>query len=152
MASDGTPVELQRLRQKARTARVCYDIFPVLICQDPDAPVDWFEIALHAEVDAREPLDGPERREAIAVLHEIAEFLAQRIPADEAIDLHLSPRYYTAQPALAGEPLSLARLFRSLSLEVCNLPPYLKSEEPPLLSELKNQLQQLEISRVEAAC
>ena len=151
MASDGTPVKLRRLRQKARTARVCYDIFPVLTYQAPDAPVDWFEIALHAEVDAREPLDGPERREATAVLNEIAEFLAQRIPADEAVDLHLSTRYYTAQPAPAGEPLSLTRLFRSLSLEVCNIPPYLKSEEPPLLIGLKSQRQQLEIPKVEAA-
>jgi hypothetical protein len=151
MSSNGESVELRRLRESARRARVFYEIFPVLTYQPLDSPFDWFEVALHAEADIQKPLDCPESLDAIAVLKELAEFLAGRTPEDGHCERHLSTWYYTAQPPAAGEALSATRLFRSLSLVVLNVPPYRTGEQPPLLAELRTQLQELNISQIKVA-
>ncbi len=151
MSSNGEAVELQRLRESARRARVFYEIFPVLTYQSSDAAIDWFEVALHAEADAYNPLDGPEGRESTVVLKELAELLARHLPAEGSCDQSLSAWYYTAQPPAAGKPLSATRLFRSLSLMVFNMPPYRRIEQPPLLAKLIKQLEKLDIARIEIA-
>ena len=151
MSSSGESVELQRLRESARRARVFYEIFPLLTYQPLDSPVDWFAVVLHAEADVQKPLDCSESLDAIAVLRELAECLAGRVPEDGCRKRHLPIWYYTAMPPGAGEALSATRLFRSLSLAVFNVPPYRKDDQPPLLAELKTQLQTLNISQIEVA-
>jgi len=141
---------MQRLREASRRARVSYEIFPVLPYHSEAAPIDWFEVALHAETDVRKPLDRQESSEAVAVLTDLAEFLTRHIPADGAFELDLSAWYYTAQPPPAADSLCAPRLFRSLSLVLFNIPPYRNHEEPPLLGVLRTQLQTLDISCINA--
>ncbi len=143
--------EAERLRLSAGRAPVLYEVFPVVTYRAADAPLDWLEIALHAEADIYEPLDCPESREAVAVLEELAGFLRRSMPADGRYDLKLTRCYYTARPPTAGKPANTARLFRSMSLVIFNIPSYRTGEEPPLLARLKAALQELNIARMEEA-
>lgn len=144
MSANVMPVELEALRHKLRRARVFYQIFPVLTFQPSDAVVDWFEIALHAEVQLREQPG----QDAVAVLTEVAELLIGQPAIEGACGRSLSSWYYTAHPQPLGEAPSEIRLFRSLSLVMSNVPPYRKHDEAPLLAVMRGQLEALGIPRI----
>jgi len=149
MSPHGIPLEPQTLRENARGARVFYEVLPMLACQPPDTPVDWFEIALHAEADMDRPLDCPESREAVSLLKALADFLTQRVPPDDSCKLNVSCWYYTAHAPAEGAPPSATRVFRSVSITLSNIAPYGKGQAPPLWTELESQLKQLDICRIE---
>ncbi len=148
MPSHGLSVEHEPLREKARRARIGYEIFPVLTGDLADEPARWLEIALHAEVDTNTPLDCRDAEEAIGPMREVAEWLAKRIAAHTSCEWKLSCWYYTARPPLEGEGPGATRLFRSLSLVVLN-PPWGHPARSSLLADLCAELEQLEIFRLE---
>lgn len=142
MSSDGMPADLTQLRERAAGRRIFYEIFPVLICEVANAPFDWFEVVLHAEVDA-----GPE---VVALLRELAQFVGGRISADVPCDLCISNWYYTIQPPPAGEGFPAVRLFRSLTLMISGIPSYGK-DEPRVMTLVKRELEGLEIPPTKTA-
>ncbi len=150
MASNEIPVELERLREDVRLTPVFYEIFPPRPDPALDMTVDWFEIVLHAEADARRPLDGWAGQAAIALLKELIEFLVNQT-VDQSCERTLSSWYYTASPPPADQPLATMRLFRSVSLVLFNLPAYSQDDESPLLTAIKSQLQKLNVASIQIA-
>jgi hypothetical protein len=150
MSSNVTPAELQKLRETLRQIQVFYEILPARADPSLEAPVDWFAVVLHAEADARHPLDGWEGPVAIAALQELVGFLVNQA-ADPSCELNLSPWYYTAAPPAADRSSAALRLFRSVSLAFSNLPAYPREEEPTLLAEIRAQLHKLNVGPIEIA-
>jgi hypothetical protein len=129
--------EVGALRESAREGRIEYEIFPVLTFEA--LAMDWFEVVLHAEAEGKELPD----------LEELAAFLTRRVRANGSCEVSVSPCYFTARPPGAGQPISATRLLRSISVVVENIAPYAKGSEPPLLVQLRNDLEQLGIAPVE---
>ena len=147
MASRGTPVDGQRLREDLRRKHVFYEIFPDIAWQPAGTSFSWLEIALHVEADRYQPPNHPRSREVFSLLVEVAGFLMGK-QAGSPHAVHLSASYYTLHPPARGD-FSPTRLSRSLSLVFLNMHPYRKGEEPAILTELKTQLSLFDIPRLE---
>jgi len=135
---DRTVVDSQELREAVRREGVFYETFPDLTFQEPETPVDWFEIALRAS--------------GTAVLKDLSEFLVRKVPLERPCRIDMPPAYYTFHPSLtrdrrAGE--SRGVLCHSVSLVFLQVVPYLKTEEPAILVELKRHLALLDVPRIE---
>ena len=130
-----------------RREHVLYEIFPDLTWQPADWPLTWFEIALHADAEEYRPPGNPRSREVFSLLMDLAEFLIRQIQSHAPYELDLSASYYTLHPPGRGD-CSRTRLSRSLSLVFLNVDPYRNLEEPALLTKLKTELSNLEISRL----
>ena len=138
----------QRQPEGAGHQQIVYQIYPDLTWQAPDTSFDWFEIALHAEVDEYRPPDHRRSREAFSALITVAELLIQRLPLHTSCVVELSSSYYTLHPPACGD-FTRTRLSRSLSLVFSSVEPYKHREEPPLLAALRTELALLNISKFE---
>ncbi len=147
MASNETQTDGHQLREVLRSERVFYEIYPVLTWQPADILTDWFEIALHAEIEAYFPPSNPRSLQVFSMLTDLAEFLIGRIdPPPPTYGVSLSASCYTLHPPANGD-FHQTKLSRSLSLVFLNVDPYRNLEEPAILTQLKKQLSLLEIPR-----
>ncbi len=149
MAHHQSQFNCQRLPGGTPLQQIVYEIYPDLTWQAPDTSFYWFEIALRADLGDYLPPDEPRSREVFSALMDVAELLFQRLPAQAPCQVELSASYYTLQPPAGGDFIR-TRLSRCLSLVFSSVEPYRHREEPRLLTELKTQLDLLNISRFEA--
>jgi hypothetical protein len=130
--------------------RLFYEIYPDLRWQPTDSSVDWFEVALHAEMPGYRPPNHPHSREAVFALVGVADFLIQHIKSPALYSIGRTSPYFTLHPPASGD-FTQTRLSRTLSLVFSNVGPYTQLREPSILTEIKNQLSELNVSRFQSS-
>jgi phytoene dehydrogenase-like protein len=126
--------------------RLFYEIYPDLRWQPEDSSADWFEVALHAEMEEYQPPDHQKSREAVSVLMDVAKVLIQQVHSRGPRSIELSRAYFTLHPPALGD-FTQTTLSRTLSIVFSNIGSYTLLREPSILTELKNQLNHLNVSR-----
>lgn len=126
--------------------RLFYEIYPDLRWQVTDSYADWFEVALHVEMPEYRPASHPESRAALSALMNVANLLMQQAHSLAPHSVSRARPYFTLHAPASGD-LTQTMLSRTLSLVFSNVGSYTQLREPSILTELKNQLRQLNVSR-----
>jgi hypothetical protein len=147
MTRQPVPLDCHPSKVDIQRFGIWYEIYPDLTLQ-AEAPVSWFEIALHAEVDQHRPSGDPKSRESFSVLMSLADLLIERIQGHAPYRLDLSASYHSLRPNAAGLPAPPA-LSRTISLVFSDVGPYTILEEPPILRQLRAELGLLRIPRLD---
>ncbi|MBL8238116.1 MAG: hypothetical protein JNM66_11885 [Bryobacterales bacterium] len=124
-----------------------YEVYPDLALQGEDAPSNWFELALYAELNEWRPPDHPEVREAFAALMDIAGLLVERIQAHAPYSLEFVDSFHLLPGAAPAQ--RIPRVARTVSLLFSNAGPCSPRQEPPILAQLREELRRLHIPRLE---
>jgi len=126
--------------------RLFYEIYPDLRWQPPDSSADWFEVALHAEMPEYRPTSHLESCAAVSALMNVANLLMQQAQSLAPDSIGRSRPYFTLHPPASGD-LTQTTLSRTLSLVFSNVGSYTQLREPPILTELRIRLRQLNVPR-----
>ncbi len=137
-------------REGAGKWRLFYEIYPDLRWQPADSAVDWFEVALHTEMPEYRPPNHPISREVFHDLVGVAEALIQHLKSPSLYSIGRYGPYFTLHPPASGE-FTQTTLSRSLSLVFYNVGLYTQLREPPILTEIKNQLSQLNVFQFQSS-
>jgi len=129
--------------------RLFYEIYPDLRLQPEDSSSDWFEVALHAEMEEYQPSHHPKSREAVAALTDVAKILIEQVRSRGRRSIDLSSAYFTLHPPASGD-FANTMLSRTLSLVFSKVESYTPRREPTILTELKNELSRLNVRRLQS--
>ena len=141
------PLDRRVLQQNVQRLGVFYGIYPDPTLQLKSAPATWFEVALHAEMTEYRPPEHPESREAFSVLMDLADYLIQRIQSHAPYGLEISDSYYLLLSTApeGGRP----RLARTVSLIFIDAGCRASEEERCMLTQLRGELSQLDVLRLD---
>ncbi len=139
----------QNTREGAGKFRLFYEIYPDLRWQPTDSSVDWFEVALHAKMPGYRPPNHPHSREAVFALVAVADLVIQHINSPALYSISRTSPYFTFHPPASGD-LTQTTLSRTLSLVFSNVGSYTQLREPSILTEVKNQLSELNVSQFQS--
>jgi len=130
--------------------RLFYEIYPDLRLQPEDSSSDWFEVALHAEMEEYQPSHHPKSREAVAALTDVAKILIEQVRSRGRRSIDLSSAYFTLHPPASGD-FTRTKVSRTLSIVFSNIGSYTLLREPLILEQLKNELSRLKILRLQSS-
>lgn len=130
--------------------RMFYEVFPMPITIAAYMDEQWFEIALHIEVEGPRARDHPESRRAFSILTSLADLLIQSVRPYAPYNLEMPPCYYTLHPVESGHPAS-PRLARTLSLVFTDISPNRVHDGLGILARLESELAFLGVPHLQNA-
>jgi hypothetical protein len=138
-------------REQSQRARLFYEVFPIVKDSIAEPGFTWLEIALHAEAKGRSTGDRAADQRMKNQLLRLANFLVRTSRPDAFLTYDLSAQYYSLLPPALDQPISQARVFRSLSLTFLGLAPYMQPDRLKWLAELEERLSSHQVSRIKIA-